>query len=475
MNHYKMYIDGEWRDADVKQSVYDKYTGEVYSTYAQTSKEQVDQAVAAAKKSLETFELTPRERYTILMKAAQYMVDSAEEIAQAICHESGRLIGDARGEATRSRTALEVSAEEACRIAGEMVPVDGLNGGENKMCFTLRVPVGVVAAIAPFNVPLSLTAHKVAPAIAAGNVVIIKPPSDSPGFAVKLVEALLKAGLPKNHIQLVLGSGSTVGEALLQNQGINFYTFTGSLETGIHMKNTIGMRRCSLELGSNAAVIIHNDAPDIKKAARLCAIKAYATAGQICMRPQRLFVHEDVLQEFTNEIVSFTNSLLCGDPSDPNTKVGPMIKTSEVDRVDSWVKEAVADGAKVLAGGEKFNERIYKPTVLSNVKPEMKVCKGEIFGPVVVIIPYTSFDEAIKMANDTIYGLQAGVFTSNLTLAMKAAKKVASGGVIINETSFTRVDNMPYGGIKMSSAGGKEGPKYAIENMTDVKTILIEL
>lgn len=475
MEHYKMYINGEWIDSDKKLPVYDKYTSEIYSTYAETSVEQVDLAVAAAKKSLETVKLTPRERYNILMKAAEYLTENAEEMAQIICHESGRLIGDARGEATRSRTALEVSAEEACRIAGEMVPVDGLNGGENKLCFTMRVPVGVVAAIVPFNVPLSLTVHKVAPAIAAGNVVILKPTSDSPGFAVKLVEALLKAGLPKNHIQLVLGSGSTVGEALLKNQDINFYTFTGSLETGVHIKNTIGMRRCSMELGSNAAVIVHNDAPDVVKAAQSCAYKAYANAGQVCMRPQRLLVHEDVIDVFTTEVVKIANSLPCGDPTDPATKVGPLIRKREVDRVDSWVKEAVADGAKVLAGGEKYNDHVYKPTVLSDVKPEMKVCCGEIFGPVVVIIPYKTFDEAIAIANDTKYGLQAGVFTSDVKLAIKAAKEIASGGVIINETSFTRVDNMPYGGIKMSSAGGKEGPKYAIETMTDVKTILFEL
>lgn len=475
MKHYKMYINGEWKDSATHAPVYDKYTGEQIATYAVTSEEDVKLAVESAKKSFESVELTPRQRYDILMKAAQYMVEDAEEMAQAICHESGRLLGDARGEATRTRTAIELAAEEACRIHGEMVPVDGLNGGENKMCFTLRVPVGVVCAIAPFNVPLSLTAHKVAPAIAAGNTVVLKPTQDSPGYAVKFVEALLKAGLPPCHIQLVLGRGGTVGEALLQNEDIGFYSFTGSLATGIHMKNTIGMRRCSMELGSNAAVIVHKDAADVEKAAKLCAFKGYANAGQVCMRPQRLFVHEEILDEFVNAIVEVTKTLPCGDPTDPNTKIGPMISAKEVCRVNEWVKEAVADGAKVLIGGECYNERVYKPTVLIDVKPEMKVCKDEIFGPVVVIIPYTDFDEAIRMANDTKYGLQAGVFTSNINLAMKAAKKVASGGVIINETSFTRVDNMPYGGIKMSSAGGKEGPRYAIENMTDVKTVLIEL
>jgi NAD-dependent aldehyde dehydrogenases len=475
MNHYKMYIDGKWLDSDVKKPVYDKYSGEQIATYALTSQENVDLAIKSAKESFETIKLTPKQRYDILVNAAKYMVEDAEMMAQAICHESGRLLGDSRGEASRSAGALELSAEEAKRIAGEMVPIDGFPGGENKICFTMRVPVGVVCAITPFNVPLSLTAHKVAPAIAAGNTVVLKPTQDSPGFAVKLVEAFLKAGLPPNHIQLVLGGGSTVGDALLKNKDIDFYTFTGSLETGEHMKREIGMRRCSMELGSNAPVIVHKDAADVKKAANLCGMKGYNTAGQICMRPQRLYVHEDVLQEFTDALLAFVAGLQCGDPTDPNTKIGPMISEKAVDRVDSWVQEAVQEGAKVLIGGEKFSSRVYKPTVLTNVKKGMKVVDAEIFGPVLVIIPYSDFDEAIEMANDSVYGLQAGVFTSNVNLAMKAAKEIASGGVIINETSFTRIDNMPYGGIRMSSAGGKEGPKYAIDEMMDTKTIVFEL
>jgi acyl-CoA reductase-like NAD-dependent aldehyde dehydrogenase len=453
MEHYQLYIGGEWRDSSSVKPVYDKYTGEETATYAAASEEDVNLAVASAKKSFETVKLTPKERHDILVKAAKYMVEDAEAMAQAICRQSGRLLGDSRGEATRSAAALELAAEEATRIAGEMVPVDGMGGMENKFCFTVRVPVGVVCAIAPFNVPLSLTVHKVAPAIAAGNTVVLKPTKDSPGYAVILVRALLKAGLPKEHIQLVLGDGATAGNALLKNQDINFYTFTGSLETGIHIKREIGMRRCSMELGSNAPVIVHSDAADVKKAATLCGMKGYNTAGQICMRPQRLYVHNSVLSEFTETLVSFANSLVCGDPKDPATKIGPMISEKDVDRVDSWVKEAVAGGASVLCGGEKFNSRVYKPTVLTGVKKGMKVVDGEIFGPVMVIIPYDDFDDAIRQANDSIYGLQAGVFTSNVGLAMKAVKEIAAGGVIINETSFTRVDSMPYGGIKMSSAG----------------------
>ena len=356
-----------------------------------------------------------------------------------------------------------------------MVPVEGMAGAESKMCFTVRVPVGVVCAITPFNVPLSLTVHKVAPAIAAGNTVVLKPTSETPGFAVKLVEALLKAGLPKNHIQLVLGSGATVGEALLKNPEINFYTFTGSKATGEHIRNTVGLRRSTMELGSNAPVIVHKDVSDVKAAAVSCCAKGFANAGQVCMKPQRLYVHEDIYEEFVTAGAAFANSLKVGNPKDPETKVGPMISTANVDRVDSWVKEAVAGGAEIAAGGKKVGEHCYAPTILTKVKKGMKVVDQEIFGPVVVVIKYSNFDEAVAQANDSIYGLQAGVFTTDFNLAMKAVRNVEAGGVIINETSFTRVDSMPYGGIKNSSVGGKEGPRYVIEEMTDVKTILIQL
>ncbi|GHV47103.1 aldehyde dehydrogenase [Synergistales bacterium] len=475
MTHYKMYVDGEWRDSSSKKPVLNVYTGKKIATYAESSQEDVALAVASAKKSFEENELSPYKRFEILSKAAKLLLEHEEEIAQSICAEAGRLLKESRGEVKRTALAIELAAEEAKRISGEMVPVDAMPGTESKMCFTLRVPVGVVCAITPFNVPLSLTVHKVCPAIAAGNTVVLKPTQSTPGFAVKLVEILLAAGLPAKHISLVLGGGSTVGEALLKNQDIAFYTFTGSKDVGEHIKNTIGLRRCSMELGSNAAVIVHKDAPDVNAAASACAGKGFANAGQVCMKPQRLYVHQDILEAFTKQAVAVAQKLVVGDPVDPATDVGPMVKEEEVNRVDAWVKEAVAQGAKVLAGGEKVGSHCYKPTILTDVKKGMKVVDAEIFGPVVVIIPYTDFDSAIAQANDTIYGLQAGVYTANIGLAMKAAKRIQAGGVIINDTSFTRSDNMPYGGIKKSSAGGKEGPKYVIEAMTDVKTIFLSL
>jgi acyl-CoA reductase-like NAD-dependent aldehyde dehydrogenase len=470
-----MYVGGQWKDSAETKDVLDKYTGEKTATCAVSSQEDVDEAVAFCRQSLRKNALTPAQRAAVLRKAGDLLLARTDEFAYDICREAGRLIGDAKGEVTRSKLVFDLAAEEAGRIAGEMVPVDGMAGNENKICFTLRVPVGVVCCITPFNVPLSLTVHKVLPAIAAGNAVVLKPASDTPGFAVKLVETLLEAGLPAGHISLVLGGGDTVGEMLLKNQDINFYSFTGSLAVGEHIKNTIGLRRCSMELGSNAACIVHKDAGDIKKIAGMVGGKAYANAGQVCMRPQRIFVHEDVYNEFVEHSKAFAESLKVGSPYEADTKVGPMISVKEVDRVEAWIQEAIDEGAALVCGGKRQGERNYMPTVLTDVKDSMKVVGRELFGPAIVIIPYSDFDEAISRANDSIYGLQTGVFTQNLNLAMKAAKEIEAGGIIINETPFTRVDTMPYGGIKKSSAGGKEGPKYVIEEMTDVKTILINL
>jgi acyl-CoA reductase-like NAD-dependent aldehyde dehydrogenase len=475
MQHYLMYINGQWLDSNIHKEVTDKYTLEPFATVAQTSPEQVDAAVESLSESFRTKKLTPRERFQILTKAGQLLLENEEDLAKTISQEAGRLIGDARFEVRRTALACEIAAEEAKRITGEMVAVDSMPGAENRICYTMRVPVGIVCCVTPFNVPLTLLVHKVAPAIAAGNVVIIKPTIQAPLTAIKFVDLLLRAGLPAEHVAIVIGGGRDVGEALLNNQAINFYSLTGSREVGEHFKKVIGLRRCSLELGSNAATIIHHDFPDIKKAAILCAQRGFANAGQICMKPQRLYVHEAVFDEFTREIVNYSKSLRVGDPADPATQVGPMISEAEVDRIHCWVQEAIDSGAELLAGGEKVGSVCYSPTVLTRVTKFMKVVSKEVFGPVVVLIPYQSIDQAITETNDSEYGLQAGIFTSNINIAMTAAKEIETGSVIINDTCFCRFDNMPYGGIKKSGAGGKEGPKYVIENMTDVRTIVITL
>ncbi|MGI6227099.1 MAG: aldehyde dehydrogenase family protein [Peptococcales bacterium] len=474
MKHYKFFIDGQWVDSAEKKEVINKYTGQPFATIAQSTSEDVEKAVQASKKSFEKIKLTPYKRYEILLKTSKLLLEKETELAEILCKECGKPIGDSRIEVQRAAQTFEIAAEEAKRIHGEMVPIEASPGSENRLAFTIRVPVGVVCAITPFNVPLNLIAHKIAPAIAAGNTVVLKPTQETPIVAVKLVEILLEAGLPTGHINLLLGSGSTIGEALLQNPEINFYSFTGSPKVGERIKQVIGLRKCTLELGSNSAVIVHKDFPDIKKAAVLCAQRSFANAGQVCISVQRIYVHSDIYEKFLNEMKSFTETLVVGDPMDEKTNIGPMISEKEVERIDQWVQEALKEGAKLVAGGEKVGTRIYKPTILSDVKNDMKVVCMETFAPIAIVVPYNKIEEAIEHTNNSEFGLQAGIFTSDINVAMKAAKEIETGGVIINDTSMYRADAMPYGGVKKSGTG-KEGPKYVIEEMTEEKIIVFNL
>ena len=472
MNFYKMYINGEWRESATTQPVYDKYSEKQYAAYAETSEAEVDEAVAAAKKSFQEHKLTGTERYNILKRTAEILMAHQDEIAQIITHEAGRVYGDAAWEVVRAVTSFDLAAEEARRICGEMIPTGGQPGHEDKVCYTVRQPIGVVGIVMPFNLPLVLTVNKLAPAIAAGNTVVLKPTQVCPGYAVKLVEALLEAGLPANHIQLILGHGRTTGEALLKNQDVAFYCFTGSRDGGVHVRNTVGLRRCSMDLGNTTPAIIHKDV-DVKAAAMSCAGTGFYNAGQVCFRPQRLYVHKDIFEEFVGYMKEFAVNAKVGDPMAEGTYVGPMISAKDVDRVDSWVKEAVAAGATLVCGGKKFSNTVYMPTILTNVTKDMKVVHDEIFGPVVVVIPYEDFDDAIRMSNDTIYGLHAAAFTNDINLALKAIDGLDYGGIIINESPATHVPNSPFGGIKDSGSGGKESPHDTVCEMTDVKTIVI--
>jgi len=474
MEHYKLYVNGEWVDTVKHKEVINKYTGEPFATIAQAEKEDVDRAVAAARKSFQAVKLSPYQRYEILSRASKLLIEKQEEIAKILCQEAGKIISEARGEIKRAALTFEIAAEEAKRIHGEMVPVEASPGAENRMAFTIRVPVGVVCAITPFNFPVNLVAHKVAPAIAAGNTLILKPTQETPVVAAKIVEILLEAGLPKEHINLLFGSGTNVGEALLHNQDINFYSFTGSPAVGERIRNIIGLRKCTLELGSNSAVIVHLDAYDIKEAAFLCAQKSFINAGQVCISVQRVYVHKHIFEEFINEMKLYTEKLVIGDPMDEKTNIGPLINEREAERIDGWVKEAVNQGAKLITGGERIGKSCYKPTILSGGNKDMKIVCMEAFAPVVTVIPYDEIDEAIKYTNDSQFGLQAGIFTSNINIAFKAAREIETGGVMINDTSMYRVDAMPYGGIKRSGTG-KEGPKYVIEEMTEEKIIVFNL
>lgn len=473
MKNYGLYIRGEWVDTEERFNVPDRYTGQPFATISQASKEHVDLAVRSARHSFNKVKLTPYQRYEVLSKLGRLVRENGEALAETLVREVGKPVKEARIEVAGVAGNYENLAEEAKRITGEMVPVDANPGSENRLAFTIRVPVGIVCAIAPFNYPLSLMTSKVGPAIAAGNTVILKPTQQTPVSACQLVELILQAGLPPEHAQLVLGSGPTVGEWLLQNPDINFYSLTGSAEVGEHITRSIGLRRCAMELGSNAAVIVHKDA-DVKKAAVACAQRGFYNAGQVCISVQRVYVHRDVHELFVEEASRFAESLVLGNPMDEKTTMGPMISEEEVLRVAEWVEEAVQQGARVVTGGKPQGERFYLPTILTNVKPNMKVCCQEVFGPLLMIDSYEDFDDAIKATNNSIYGLQAGVYTKDMSLAMKAAREIECGGVIINDTAYYKVSNMPYGGMKRSGFG-KEGGKYAVREMTEEKLVVFNI
>lgn len=470
--NYALYINGQWLETKNKLDVVDKFTGEVFATVAASSRTEVDAAIASATETFKSGPLSPYQRYKILAKASALMVEKIDELALTISREGGKVFKDAKNEVLRAAQVVEIAAEEAKRISGEMVPAEASPGAENRLAYTLRVPIGVVCAISPFNFPLNLACHKVAPALAAGNTVVLKPASATPISAINLCRILEEAGLPSGYLNLVIGGGSEVGDLLLNDERISFYTFTGSPKVGKKIMSTIGLRKATMELGSNSVTIVHNDA-DLGKAAALCSRMPFVNAGQVCISIQRLLVHRDIYGQFAKMLAAESRKLVLGNPLDPQTDIGPMISEAEAARAEAWVNAALQGGATLLSGGKR-NGSLFEPTILTNVKPDMQVVCEEIFAPVVSLIPYDDFDEAIAIANASKYGLQAGVFTSSLEIAAKAAQKLEVGGVIINDTSAYRVDQAPYGGVKESGIG-REGPKYVIQEMTETKLVVFNL
>lgn len=463
------YINGQWRMTGDFLTVKNKYTGDVLARVATASGKEVDEAITGAQQAFRENTLTPWQRYRILSKASELLLARRDEFGLTIAREAGKPLKDALVEATRASNTCRISAEEAKRISGETVPL-GSPGNENRFAYTIRVPIGVVCAITPFNFPLNLVAHKVAPAIAAGNTVVLKPASATPLSSLALCRVLEEAGLPPGHLNVVAGGGTEVGEILLEDPRIAYYTFTGSPEIGRHIQERVGLRRITLEMGSNSATIVHGDA-DLRRAAAACGRMAFVNAGQVCLSVQRIMVQREITKPFCQMLVEQAEKLVVGDPTNLNTDVGPMISEEAARRAEQWVQEAAAGGATLLTGGRREGA-IFYPTILTGVNRDMKVVCEEIFAPVVTVIPYETFDQALEMVNDSLYGLQAGVFTSSLPLAMLAAQKLEVGGVIINDTSVYRADEMPYGGVKASGLG-REGPKYAVEEMTETRIIVI--
>lgn len=469
MERYGLFIGGEWMETGATIPVEDKYRGDVWAKVALAGAAEVDAAVRAARQAFAEGPLPAWRRADILRRAAALLLAWRDEIGLAICREVGKPLAEAKMEVEWTVGLFQLCAEEAMRLSGEMVPLDAQPGTEDRLAFALRVPVGVVAAIAPFNYPLNQAAHKVGPAIGAGNAVVLKPSPNTPVSAVYMARALAKAGLPPGWFNLVQGAGD-VGQALVEHPGVDFISFTGSARTGLAVKQAAGLRPVTLELGSNSATVVHDDA-DFERAVSLCAMGAFSNAGQACISVQRVYVQERIYDEFCRRLAAEAERLVVGDPMDPRTQIGPMISVPAAERAEQWVREAVAGGARLLTGGRRQGA-LFWPTVLAGVKPDMKVSCEEVFAPVVALSPYSTLDEALAMVNDTAYGLQAGIFTQNIGAALAAARQLQVGGVIINDTSLFRRDVLPYGGVKRSGHG-REGARYAMEEMTVLRTVVV--
>ena len=472
MKQTGLFIDGRWVVTPEQSAVLNKATGEVAAYISVAGPAEVTAAVDAAQAALQTNKLEPYRRYEILLKASQLLLEQREEVAKLLCVEVGKPYKEAFAEVGRAAQTLMLSAEEAKRLKGDTMPLAGAPGCGKRLAFTLRVPVGIVCAITPFNFPLNLACHKLGPALAAGNAVVYKPATATPLTAVKLCEVLSEAGLPAGYLNLVTGPGGRLGELLTQEARIGCYSFTGSPAVGKQLHKDVGLRKVALELGSNSANIVHHDAA-LPAAAQVCVRQAFANAGQVCISCQRVYVHRSVYDDFCATAVDFASLLKMGDPLDPDTDIGPMISEAEAARAQAWVEEAIAQGAQVLTGGTRRGAW-FEPTILTQVTPTMKVSCQEVFAPIFSIVPYDEIGEAIALVNNSVYGLQAGVFTNSVDTAYRCAQEIAVGGVIINDGATFRTDNMPYGGIKDSGIG-KEGPEYAIKEMTEEKLVVFNL
>ncbi len=467
----KLFFAGNWSDTGSTVHVLNPFDGSVIDTVPQASPAHVDQALAALVEGAGTMRtMTAFERCELLRRVAAGMEARKEELARTISAEAGKPIVEGRGEVNRAIETISLSADEAKRLTGESFPLDAAPNGAGKFGFTLRVPCGIVATITPFNFPLNLVCHKVGPAIAGGNAVLAKPASDTPLSALKFVEILLEAGLPETAIACLVGSGKELGQAICSDDRVRKISFTGSDAVGREICRTAGVKRVTMELGSNCPVIIMDDA-DIDAAATAVARSGYANAGQVCISTQRVYTSGKIHGDWLDALKARVERLVAGDQMQDETQLGPMIRESDAKRVEDWIGEAVHGGATVVTGGERRGT-MFPATILDGVSSDMKVSCDELFGPAVAVHKCDDVDEAIRHANDTRYGLAAGIFTQDIERAMRFARDVDAGVLNINGTSQYRADLMPYGGLKHSGIG-KEGPKYAIREMTEEKMVVM--
>lgn len=463
-------VNGEWLSAESTFPVCDKYTGGILAEVPESTTDQVGMAVRALADGVTTRQLPPHRRAAVLNTTADLIQQRRAEFAGLMTAEAGFTQADVDGEIDRALITLRLSAEESTRITGETVAFGSAPGQHNRLGFTIRVPLGVVCAITPFNSPLNTVLHKLAPAIAGGNAVILKPSALTPLTAAMLCATFLDAGLPPELIALVHGGGDTVGARLLAEQDIAFYSFTGSSQVGRQIQHGAGLRRTQLELGSIASTIVCADA-DLGRAVPKIANAAFRKAGQVCTSVQRLYVEQSVMDDVSERLVAAAVTMPAGDPRAPETKVGPMISTSAAERVQLWIAEARGAGAEVLHGDSRTGP-VHGPTVLLRAGPGMRVIDREVFGPLVSLLPFTELDEAVRGANSTPFGLAAGFFSSDIDKAMTAARSLRFGSVHLNETSSSRADAMPFGGVK-DSGSGHEGPRYAIREVTEERLITL--
>lgn len=469
----RQFVAGAWVEGEGPAiDVVNKFTGDVIASVRCASTAQVDAAVAGARAGFEALKLEPFERARLLNRVADLILANRPALAETIVAESGVPWKDSDNEVARAAETFRLSAEEARRLVGEVVPIQGAQGQSHRMAFTLRVPRGVVGGVSAFNSPLNMVAHKVAPALGAGNAVVFKPPLVTPLSATRLFELMLEAGVPAQLIALVHGEGGTVGQHLVEHPGVDFFTFTGSTPVGKRIRDARGMRPVALELGSIAATIVCADA-DLKRAAMRCAQSGFRRQGQACTSTQRLFVQREVLETFQALFLAEVAALSVGDPTDPKTDVGPMISEKDAVRAEAWAREAVDQGARILAGGARQGA-VLQPTVLTDVRPAMRVMCEEIFAPVLSIIPFDTLEEAIEQVNATEFGLAAGLFTQDIQKALQSAARLHVGVVHLNDASSSRVDLIPFAGVKDSGVG-VEGPKYAMREMTEERLVTVTL
>jgi acyl-CoA reductase-like NAD-dependent aldehyde dehydrogenase len=467
----KLLIAGEWVETGEWEEVRSPYSGEVVGRVPQAGADETRRAIDAAERAMQE-PLPAHKRGEILVRVAAALGRRHDEVARLISDEAGKPMKAAKIEASRAMSTYTFSAVEARKLAGEMVPMDASQAGEGKLAFTLRRPIGVVGAISPFNFPLNLVAHKIAPALAAGCAVVLKPAGQTPLSALLLAELETEAGLPPGWLNVLVGPASEIGDVLIADERVKAITFTGSSAVGWGLRERAPRKRVNLELGNATPLIVEADA-DVEAAAAATAQHGFSFAGQSCISIQRVYVQRSVYDDYLEHLLPKVEQLVLGDPADEETDVGPVIDESARDRILEWIDEARSGGAEILAGGELEGELI-RPTVIANASPDLKVSCEEVFGPVVTVNPYDSIDEAIGLANGTRYGLQGGIFTSNVQTVFRAAQELEFGGVTVNEAPTFRADQMPYGGVK-DSGNTREGPAYAVRELTEQRVVVLEL